>query len=81
MVLRSACSKAGCWDMKRNIAGTPNMVVMWCRGISSSTRPGSNCRSSTTVPPCMKVLRVVTLSPPMWNSGATTRVRSLCRVS
>ena len=67
--------------MNRNIAGTPNMVVTPCLGIASSTAPGSKLRSSTTVAPRMKALSGVTLSPPMWNSGAQTRVTSELWVS
>ena len=42
----------------------------------SSTPPGSKLRISTTSAPFMKAMSGVTLSPPMWKSGAQTRVMS-----
>ena len=61
------------------MAGTPNIEVMWNFSMYSSTRPGSNICSSTTVAPLMNASKGVTLRPPMWNSGAITSVIS-CEV-
>src|SRR5438309_1923064 len=76
MLLRSRVGKSGCCAMNMNIAGTPNMVVIRCFSMSSSTRPGSNICSTMTVAPFHSEGIGVTLSPPMWKSGATASVRS-----
>ncbi|HEY5120300.1 MAG TPA: hypothetical protein VII84_01885 [Acidimicrobiales bacterium] len=62
--------------MKRYMAGTPNKVEMPCSSIASRAAPGSKFRCRTTSPPRCIVTNVVTLSPPMWNSGAAARVVS-----
>ena len=75
-LLRSRVAKSGCCDMNRNIAGTPNIIVTRCFSMSSSTMPGSNICSTTTAAPLVSAGIGVTLSPPMWKSGATTSVTS-----
>jgi hypothetical protein len=62
--------------MKRYMAGTPNIDVTRYFSMFSSTIPGSNICSMTTVAPFRNASSGVTLRPPMWNSGATTSVIS-----
>ncbi|SKZ99815.1 Uncharacterised protein [Mycobacteroides abscessus subsp. abscessus] len=56
--------------MNRNIAGTPNIVVTRYFSMSASVCVGSNAPDRITWPPFWSVTSVVTLRPPMWNSGA-----------
>ena len=79
--VRSASLNGGTWLMNRNIAGTPKIVVTPYFGTSASAATGSKLRWRTISPPFCSVSSVVTLSPPMWNSGANTSVTSSSRMS
>ena len=65
MLLRSRVAKSGCWAMNRYMAGTPNIDVTRYFSMFSSTMPGSNICSITTVAPFNKQRSGVTFSPPM----------------
>ena len=78
---RSAASKSGCWATNSSIAGTAKVVVTRYSRTSAIKRAGSKARCSTTCPPFCQQLKGVTLRPPIWNSGAITRLTSFSDTS
>jgi hypothetical protein len=73
---RSRVWKPGSRDIASSIVGTAKNEFTRCASMTSSVPAASNPRTTTAHPPRSRVGFTVPLSPPMWNSGASARVRS-----